>query len=103
MLILVVQVHVGPGKREQFLNVIKDDAVHSEHDEPGCARFDVLQDTEDPDTFFYYEVYRDEAAVAAHRETPHYKKYAAAVATLTDRPNIRHLVRNFHPADDAWR
>ncbi len=103
MFILVVEVHVKPEMRDRFLEVIHDDAVHTEGDEPGNLRFDLLQDTEDPYRFFYYEVYRDEAAGQAHRETPHYQRYFKQVPELFDRPTIRNVVRNVYPTDEAWR
>jgi (4S)-4-hydroxy-5-phosphonooxypentane-2,3-dione isomerase len=40
--------------------------------EPGCHRFDVHQEKGDASLFFLYEVYTDEAALAAHRAAPHY-------------------------------
>ena len=48
--------------------------------EPGNLRFDVLQQADDPDRFVLYEVYRDEAGAKAHKETPHYARWAEAVA-----------------------
>jgi autoinducer 2-degrading protein len=103
MQILLVEVHVKPERRAEFLDVIRDDANHSEHDEPGCLRFDVLQDTEDENKFYYYEVYRDDAARAAHRETPHFARYAAASADMFDRDIVRRVLTNVHPQDAAWR
>src|SRR3990172_15152 len=61
--------------RERFIEVITYDASHSEKDEPGCLRFDVLEDANDPNRFFFYEVYRDADAVAAHRQTPHFHRF----------------------------
>ena len=103
MLIRLVEAHVKPEMREKFLEVIRDDAVHSEQDEPGCLRFDVLQDWEDENKFYYYEVYKDEAAMAAHRETPHFARYAAANPELLAQPTAGRNLRNVHPRDDAWR
>ena len=103
MHILIVQVHVKAEMREKYLEVIKHDAIHSEQDEPGCLRFDLLQDAEDPNLFFYYEVYKDEAALAAHRETPHFKEYFEQAASFTDQPNVRHIVHNVIPIDANWR
>jgi quinol monooxygenase YgiN len=89
--------------RDRFLEVITDDATHSEADEPGCLRFDVLQDTENENVFYFYEVYKDEAAQAAHRETPHFARFFSQVGDLTDAPLSRRIVRNVHPQDAAWR
>ena len=101
--ILLVEVSVKPERLNDFLDLIKYDAEHSENDEAGCLRFDVLQDTEDQHKFYYYEVYKDEAARMAHRETPHFKKYAEESADMMAAPVVRHIVRNVVPADAAWR
>jgi autoinducer 2-degrading protein len=103
MQILLIEVQVKPERRAEFLEVIRDDASHSEHDEPGCLRFDVLQDTENENKFYYYEVYRDEAARAAHRQTPHFARYSQASADMFEGPVVRHVLSNAHPQDDAWR
>ena len=44
-------------------------------DEPGCLRFDVIRDRDDPNCLNFYEVYQDDAALAVHRQTPHFKVY----------------------------
>ena len=103
MEILLVEVNVKPERLTDFLELIKYDAEHSENDEPGCLRFDVLQDSEDQHKFFYYEVYKDEAARMAHRETPHFKHYAEASADMMAGPVVRHIVNNVVPSDAAWR
>jgi autoinducer 2-degrading protein len=103
MQILLVEVHIKPESRAKFLEVIRHDAEHSENDEPGCLRFDVLQDTEDENKFFYYEVYKDDAGRMAHRETPHYAEYSSQIGDLMDREVVRHIVRNVVPEDSAWR
>lgn len=54
--------------------------------EPGITQFDVLQQQDDPTRFVLVEVYRDAAAVAAHKETAHYTCWRAAVAPLMAAP-----------------
>jgi (4S)-4-hydroxy-5-phosphonooxypentane-2,3-dione isomerase len=78
---LVVELYVRPDKRQQFLRAIEANATASVRDEPGCFRFDVVQDRDDPDHFFLYEVYTDEAAFEAHRSAPHFPVWRAAAAT----------------------
>jgi autoinducer 2-degrading protein len=102
MEIILVEVNVKPERLDDFLALIKYDAEHSEGDEPGCLRFDVLRDTEDPQKFFYYEVYKDEAARMAHRETPHFARYAKESAEMLTVVG-RHICKNVVPADIAWR
>jgi len=82
MIAIWVKVKVKPEGRDKFLKAIEVDALGSENDEPGCARFNVLQDGSDPNTYYFYEVYRDEAALEAHRAAPHYAVWRAAADTL---------------------
>ena len=82
MLAMWVKVRVKPGERERFLKAIEVDALGSERDEPGCLRFNVLQDAQDQNVYYFFEVYRDEAALEAHRAAPHYAVWRAAADTL---------------------
>jgi (4S)-4-hydroxy-5-phosphonooxypentane-2,3-dione isomerase len=82
MLAMWVKVRVKLGERERFLKAIEVDALGSEQDEPGCLRFNVLQDAQDQNVYYFYEVYRDEAALEAHRAAPHYAVWHAAADTL---------------------
>ena len=82
MLAMWVKVRVKPEARERFLKAIEVDALGSERDEAGCMRFNVLQDGEDQNVYYFYEVYRDEAALEAHRAAPHYAVWRAAADTL---------------------
>lgn len=103
MIILHVTVQVKPEHVREYLEAVRDDAEHSEKDEPGCLRFDVVQDKDNPNRFYYYEVYRDEAALEAHRQSPHFKLYAEKVQAWLAAPPERRFGRNLIPADDAWR
>jgi len=86
MFALMVTVKVKPDKREQFLQAIEDDSICSVRDEPGCLRFDVLQNQADPDTYYFYEVYRDEAAFDAHTKTPHLARWREASQVCLNGP-----------------
>jgi autoinducer 2-degrading protein len=72
MVPVLVEVEVKPERLDEFLEVMRQDAVGS-RTEPGCLRFDVMQDQENPCKFVFYEVYKDAAAAAAHRDYPHFK------------------------------
>ena len=103
MVVLHVTVHVKPEYIPQFLAAIRDNAEHATADEPGCLRFDVIQDRDDPTCFRFHEVYRDEAALAAHRQTPHFRRYIAAAEPWMAAPAERRLGTNLVPSDKAWR
>jgi autoinducer 2-degrading protein len=101
MIAMLVKVRVKPDQRERFLQAIEHDALHSEGDEPGCLRFNVLQQADDPNAFVFYEVYKDEAAQKAHRETPHFAVWRAAIDTL-EGPIEATRYDTIFPADRAY-
>ncbi|MCE5262931.1 MAG: antibiotic biosynthesis monooxygenase [Deltaproteobacteria bacterium] len=103
MICMLIEVHVKPSKIDKFLEVIRYDAKHSESDEPGCVRFDVLRDGDDPLKFYFYEVYRDEASRQAHQTMPHYAKWAKFKEDGFDRELVRHSTTNVYPTDEEWR
>ena len=101
MLIVHVDVRVNPGDVEAFKRATIANGRNSVQ-EPGIARFDVVQQVDDPTRFVLVEVYRDQTATAAHKETAHYKKWAAAVAEMMAEPRWRHTYSNVFPADQGW-
>ena len=78
MLALVVSIEVPAVSRDRFLAAIRAQAAASLAEEPGCLRFDVCAVEGDPGRFVLYEVYADEAAFAAHGETPHFARWRQA-------------------------
>ena len=103
MLSIFVTIQVKPGFREQFTEASLGDARGSVRDEPGCFRFDILQDGSDPDRFHLYEVYADDAAREAHRGAPHYKKWRETVQDWFDGEPQRVEMATVFPSDDGWR
>lgn len=95
MLIVVVQVHVKPECLEAFREATLDNATNSVR-EPGIARFDVLQQADDPTRFVLVEVYRDDAAPAAHKETAHYARWRDTVAAMMASPRTSLRYRDVH-------
>jgi autoinducer 2-degrading protein len=104
MLGLFVKVRIKPEKREQFLKAIEEDALGSERDEPGCQRFNVLQDKEDENLYYFYEVYKDDEAFAAHQTMPHYAVWRQAAAECLDGPTERTTFNVVfpRPEDSYW-
>ena len=89
MLAIWVKAKIKATMRDKFLKAIEADALGSERDEPGCLRFNVLQDDEDENVYYFYEVYKDQAALEAHRNTPHYAIWRG-VADVLDGPHRAH-------------
>jgi autoinducer 2-degrading protein len=92
MYVVCVHVHVKPEFRDAFIQATLDNARHTV-EEPGNLRFDVIQRSDDSDRFMLYEVYRDEAGMAAHKQTDHYARWAAAVAPWMAEPRqgVKHV------------
>jgi quinol monooxygenase YgiN len=53
--------------------------------EPSNLAWNVWRDRSDPAKFVLDELYADDAALAVHRETPHYKDYLSKINGLADR------------------
>ena len=75
MFSLVVQMHVRPGRREEFLAGMAANAEASVREEPGCLRFDVCSVEGDEHRFLLYELYEDAEAFAAHKAAPHFAEW----------------------------
>ena len=101
MLAIWVKVRIKPEQRQRFLQAIEVDALGSERDEPGCLRFNVLQDAQDPNVYYFYEVYKDQAALEAHRAAPHYAVWRA-VADVLDGPAEPTRCQPVFPADGVY-
>lgn len=85
MFVVLVYVHVKPEYIDDFREASKQNARESRK-EPGVVRFDILQQIDDPTRFILYEVYIDEDAVGAHKETAHYAKWRDTVAPMMAEP-----------------
>lgn len=97
-----VKVRVKPEARERFLKAIEVDALGSERDEPGCLRFNVLRDAQDQNVYYFFEVYRDEAALEAHRAAPHYAVWRAAADTLDGPTEATRCSTVFPSSGEYW-
>jgi quinol monooxygenase YgiN len=85
MLIVHVHIHVKPESVEAFKTATRANARASLL-ELGVLRFEVLQQADDPTKFVLVEIYRDAAAAAAHKETPHYPVWRDTVAPMMAEP-----------------
>ncbi|MBI5831602.1 MAG: antibiotic biosynthesis monooxygenase [Armatimonadetes bacterium] len=101
MLIVMVSIRVKPDCVEAFAAASADNARHSVQ-EPGIARFDVLQSADDPTRFSLVEVYRDVEATAAHKETEHYARWRDTVADMMAEPRSSSKWTNRCPDDSGW-
>lgn len=101
MLVVHVHVHVKPEQVEAFRAATRENARHSVA-EPGVARFDVLQQNDDPTRFVLVEVYRTPEAPAQHKETAHYALWRDTVAGMMAEPRTSIKYTNLFPDDAGW-
>ena len=52
--------------------------------ENGCLNYFLHQDNDDPAVFIFYENWENEACLAKHMESDHFKNYVSAVDGLLD-------------------
>lgn len=103
MYVLIVPIHIQPERREAFLEAMLDDARGSIRDEPGCLRFDVIQDSSNPNCIYLYEVYRDEAAFQTHLEAPHFIRWRDTVQDWYAETPEAIRGASIFPPDRAWK
>ena len=101
MHIVHVFIHIKDDKLEEFITASVENAKNSMQ-EPGVARFDLLQGTDDPSLFLLVEVYRTVEDAAKHKETSHYKQWHDIVEPLMKEERTRTKYRNVYPGESGW-
>ena len=101
MFIVHVFVHVKPQNIEDFKAASLQNACESVK-EPGVARFDVIQQKDDPTRFVLVEVYRTSDDPARHKETAHYQKWRDTVADMMAEPRSAIKYTNIFPDEQGW-
>jgi (4S)-4-hydroxy-5-phosphonooxypentane-2,3-dione isomerase len=101
MLVVHVHVHVRPEDLEAFLAETRRNAAAS-LEEPGVRRFDVLQDQRDAAHVVLNEVYVDQAASDAHKQTAHYARWRESVAPMMAEPRASTRFAAIFPGEDGW-
>ena len=101
MLIVHVHVKVKPDQVKAFLAATLANAQASRR-EPGIARFDVLQQSDDPTTFVLSEAYRTPEAPEAHKRTAHYATWRDTVAEMMAEPRRGLKFANIDPPDASY-
>ena len=100
---LIVHVHVKV--KPEFTNAFKEatlENARSSVQEPGIARFDVMQQADDPARFLLVEVYRSNEAASRHKETAHYAAWRDKVGPMMAEPRASVKYSNLFPGDESW-
>jgi quinol monooxygenase YgiN len=101
MFIVHVFVHVKKNRVEDFKMATIENARQS-LEEPGIARFDIIQEQDDPTKFLLVEVYRTYEDPAKHKQTDHYLRWRDEVAYMMAEPRISVKYFNVFPVDEGW-
>jgi len=101
MFIVHVFAHVKPEHIEAFRNATIENA-HNSIKEPGIARFDVVQQQDDPTRFVLLEVYRSPDDPARHKQTAHYQKWRDTVEIMMAEPRTSVKYNNVFPDEKGW-
>ncbi len=106
MYVIVAPIQIKPGYKEQYIREMLGDARGSVENEPGCLRFDVIQDANDENRIWLNEVYVDEDAINVHTRAPHFIKWGDAVRDWRDDTALQGAgsgAHNIWPSDDEWK
>lgn len=98
-------VHVYCQVKPDFVEAFKEASLANAREslkEPGIARFDLVQEIDDPTRFALLEVYRTEDDPPKHKETAHYARWRDTVESMLVEPRSRTRYRNLAPADAGW-
>jgi autoinducer 2-degrading protein len=101
MLVIHVHVHVKPEHLQAFIAETRKNSDASLQ-EPGIARFDLVQQADDPSRFVLIEAYKTSDAPAAHKETAHYAAWRDAVAPMMASPRTSVKFQSLCPDDARW-
>ncbi|MBI9107047.1 MAG: antibiotic biosynthesis monooxygenase [Spirochaetales bacterium] len=102
MIVYCVEVYVKPDNVDDFIIATEKNHL-STRKEPGNLRFDLSRSDDEDALFFLYEVYKDEAAVNAHKQTAHYAKWRETVADWMAKPRFGRMFIPVLPSDEkGW-
>lgn len=101
MLVVHIQIHI----KSEFIEAFKTATIANAREslkEPGIARFDFVQQQDDPTRFVLVEAYRSVEANAAHKETKHYKIWREVAEPMMAEQRTRAMYTNIFPEDKGW-
>lgn len=91
---LIVQFHIKADFTERFESAMKQNAVTSFNEEPGCKFFDVCRDPADPTVFFLYELYENQEAIQAHMRSRHFLEFNELTKDWVSHKTVRSMRRS---------
>jgi autoinducer 2-degrading protein len=100
MYVVLGTIKVKPEHLTTFVEHVRAHAENSVR-EPGCVRFEVLQDRQDPHTICLFEVFRSESDLDAHRKQEYYKRWMEISREWRDPSSYsRRVLDHIYPPDE---
>ena len=90
---LIARYYVVPGNAPLVEETLHKMAERVKADEPACLLYNANVDPENENLYCLYEVYENEDAVAAHRETAHFKEFIEGIIVPVLEKRERELYR----------
>ena len=103
MFAVMVNVHIKPEYRKEFVEAMFDDARGSVRNESACLLFNVVQDSEDENCLHLYEVYASADAFEEHKKTPHFTRWVETTKNWLASPLEIATGAHLFPADAVWK
>jgi len=103
MFAVMVNVHVKPEKKDDFLKEMLADAEGSINNEEGCLLFNIIEDSDDPNCVHLYEVYTSAEAFEVHKKSPHFVRWIETTADWLAQPLEISTGTHIFPADSVWK
>ena len=101
MFIVHVFIHVKAEQVEAIKAASLENAKNSLQ-EPGVARFDLIQQADDPTRFVLVEVYRTPEDAPKHKESAHYNRWREVAEPMLAEPRSRIIYSNVFPDESGW-
>lgn len=101
MVVQLVHLRIKAEHLDAFKKVTLDN-THNSRLEPGIVQFALIQQQDDPTKFIILEAFKDEAAIEAHRQTPHYRRWKEAVPDMLAEDRYAIKANSVDPSDRDW-
>lgn len=97
MIVVTGEIHVAPAEASEFGAQLVE-LVEATRAEPGCVRYDFWRHLSEPGVFHVFEEWRDDAALAEHQATDHYRRFARSLRerTITHIEAVHYEVTSKH-------
>lgn len=89
MKVIIADFVARQGQGDRVREILQTQAANSLKNEEGCRHFDVCADPEDNHRYTLYELYDDDAAVEAHRQTDYYATFRENIDPLVESRQAR--------------